>query len=750
MNFLYSKLNVMPYDLNSLNPQQKEAVCHTEGPLLVLAGAGSGKTRVLTYKIAYLCRERGISPYHILAMTFTNKAAEEMKERIARLLERDVRDLWIGTFHSLCARILRFDGSAAGISSRFTIYDSADQQAVIKKIMKGMNINLNEMKPSTVKNKISRTKNNLETPDEIIDNAGDSLTQTFGEIYRKYESQLRMAGALDFDDLLVKTLKLFVEYTDILEKYQNRYSHLLIDEYQDTNVVQYHLAKLLSALGRNISVVGDDDQSIYRWRGADIRNILMFDEDFPEALVINLEQNYRSTELILNAANNITKRLTNRHEKKLWTAIKGGEKILLLEAGDEIHEAYRVVEHIMIDYDSLKVPLNEIAVLYRTNAQSRAIEDTLRRSAVPYVIVGGTRFYERMEIKDILSYLRLLANPDDIVSFSRAVKTPKRRIGDRTIEKLENFCEEKNIPLSKGLSLLDEIFRGKSAVKKRLADFMKLLDGFRKFSESSGLAELTQRIVDRIKYMEYLKDLHSTPGVSREDNVEELIAAMEQFEESSDNPSLEGFLEEVSLMTDVDRWDDSGDAVTLMTVHSAKGLEFTSVYITGMEKGLFPLERFDTTEEDLEEERRLCYVGITRAKMYLRLSFANFRYRYGSMSGGPSGFINDIPEHLVESDRMGAFAKGNAVLRKKQKVTGVMEFEDYSQEHEGSFSNDSSANVSAAEESTYRVGATVMHTQWGVGRIIESEGSGKKLKVTVQFEMTRKKLMVEYANLEIL
>ncbi|HID96320.1 MAG TPA: ATP-dependent DNA helicase PcrA, partial [Candidatus Latescibacteria bacterium] len=679
------------------------------------AGAGSGKTRVLTYKIAYLTSVLGVNPRKILAVTFTNKAAEEMRRRVERLIGLASLDMWIGTFHSICARILRRESDAAGLSPDFVIYDPEDQLTIIKEVMQGLGISQEQFPPKMVRAKISRAKNQLIGPEQFTKSAQHRFEETTAKIYKEYQKKLKINNALDFDDLLMKPVEMFKSNPYVLEKYQDRFEFILVDEYQDTNHAQYVLVKQLASKNRNLCVVGDDDQSIYGWRGADIRNILEFERDYPEAKVVRLERNYRSTKCILEAASAVVRNNKGRKGKELWTSRGRGSKLVLFECVDEIDEAQRVVETIIRERVQHRRRLNDFVILYRINAQSRALEDGLRRRGIPYVIVGGLRFYERKEIKDILAYLKLICNPRDSVSLKRIINIPRRGIGGITVAKLEEFATRKRLGLFQALEEIEEIDRLSERVRAALRDFRDLILSFIKAKEDTPADRLIAALVDGIGYLEVLGEESTLEARARIANVKELLAAAGEFVERSDDPSLDAFLTEVSLITDVDRWDQTRDAVTLMTLHCAKGLEFPVVFITGLEDGRFPLSRPLEGNEELEEERRLFYVGMTRAKEKLFLSLALNRRGYSStMSLTPeSRFVRELPEHLLIRERLA---------------------DRFAQE---------------LDLPVFNVGNWVIHPSFGRGRIVAKSGFGEKTKLVVRFEgVGEKRLLLKYAQLE--
>jgi len=664
--------------LRDLNEKQKEAVQKTEGPVLIIAGPGSGKTKTLTHRIVYLIREKGVRPENILAVTFTNKAASEMRLRVSDLLGKvdgheggavDNNDPFstyfkkttdttlplIGTFHSLCVRILREDAELLGIKRDFVIYDSDDQLGIVKGVMKEMNLSAEQFNPRSVHGAISDAKNRLRTPDNVMNAADSFFLENVAKIYEIYQKRLMECGALDFDDLIMQTTKLFVEQPAALAKYQDRFHFVMVDEYQDTNHAQYKLVDLLSCKHRNLCVVGDDWQSIYKWRGADIANILDFEKNYPEAKTVLLEQNYRSTQNILDAAYSVISKNKNRKEKNLWTEKKGGKAIVVYEAANEKGEAEFIISEtakLNRGADGKKVSLNDVAILYRTNAQSRSIEESFLEFQVPYKIVGGIKFYARREVKDVLAYLRFVQNPSDIASLERIINVPARKIGKATLDKVEKEMR------SSGKDFVEAIsgYAGKELAKNKvvaLQTFAKTISDMRGKLEEMETDKFLEFVLEKINYEGHIKD-GTDEGESRWENVREIFSALEKYKEMGAKEGVRAFLEDVALVSDVDDWDDKSEAVTLMTLHAAKGLEFDSVFMVGMEEGLLPHGRSLQDESEMEEERRLCYVGMTRAKRNLYLTCARTRKIFGSIqSNMESRFISDVPQNLVEKQNQG-------------------------------------------------------------------------------------------------
>ncbi len=725
--------------LDHLNPEQQRAVKKTGGPLLVLAGAGSGKTRVLTYKIAYLLEIGQANPYEILAVTFTNKAANEMKHRVETLLQVPVDSLWIGTFHAICARILRIEGKRIGFGSNFTIYDVDDQTRLIQQVMEGLNISTHNLKPRKVQYIISDNKNKMIGPEQYERMAADFTEQNISKIYYEYKKAMQQNAAFDFDDLLLKPLDIFTRYPDILEKYQKKFKHILVDEYQDTNKAQYHLIRQLSASHRNVCVVGDEDQSIYRWRGADIENILSFEKDYPDCEIVRLEQNYRSTQTILDAANALVARNKRRLGKNLWSKKPVGVKITSLYGDDEAHEALQVADIIKRELMSHQYSYNDVAVLYRTNAQSRALEDKLRRVNIPYSIVGGTRFYERKEIKDLLAYFRILVNPKDSIALRRVINFPTRGIGLTSQQTLERHAVTQNINLYQALIEVENIPELSKTRQQRVSDFVNKLEDFRQEVATSPAYQIAVEVVDTFRLKKQYTENMTLEDEGRLENINELLNSIANFTETHpEEPTLDKYLEDIALLTDIDRWDPNYDAVTLMTLHSAKGLEFPVVIIVGLEDGLFPLFRTFNNDDDLEEERRLFYVGMTRAQESLYLLWANQRRRFTAEDSGmsfrnmPSRFLTEIPDQYKEEPIVSRRQPGDRSFPGKE------------------YDKVSTSTAQVAEDSLFKIGDWVKHGSFGKGQILGIETSGAGTKLTILFNQKElKKVIAEYANLQM-
>ncbi len=722
--------------LRELNPVQYDAVTTTEGPLLVVAGAGSGKTRVLTYRIAYLIDVLGVHPASILAITFTNKAADEMRERVFNLAGNRASHIWISTFHAACAKILRNDIHHLGYSRSFVVYDDRDTQKLIAECMKELSINPQDFKPSAIQNRMSLAKSEFIGSEEFDREAVTRFDRVVSSVYRLYQKKLRENNALDFDDLLVLTVKLFETNPSVLEKYQNRFRYILVDEYQDTNRTQYQLLKLLSRKHRNICVVGDDDQSVYGWRGADIRNILDFEKDFPDATVIRLEQNYRSTRTILDAANYLISHNKRRKEKKLWTENEKGEAIAVYRAYDEYDEATFVATEIqrLTDYTH-RHSYRDIAVFYRTNAQSRVFEEIFLRYGIPYIVVGGLKFYDRQEIKDIVAYLRLIVNPKDNISFKRVINNPRRGIGKQTIEKLEFFAYQRGLSLLEASYHAADISDISARAKKSLMEFADLIVNAKAATETKTPAEIVWMIADKSGYIDMLKKEKTVEADSRLENIQELVSVAAGFTRMYPDAKLEDFLERISLLSDIDTYENSEDAVTMMTVHNAKGLEFPVVFIVGLEEELFPHSRSMYDESEIEEERRLCYVGITRAKEKLYLTHAYQRMSWGQRRYcSPSRFLDEIPEDLISEEKTShdvlSFKEGHML--------------DFAFKGESRY-DDSIQLREKPSAGTLHAGDRVKHLKFGLGTVLEVESGGR---VRVDFDNFGEKVLVlEYAPL---
>lgn len=707
--------------LTGLNKEQQQAVQHTEGPLLILAGAGSGKTKVLTVRIAHLLAQ-GVNPYEILAITFTNKAAKEMKSRVEGLVGDVANRIWLSTFHSFCAKFLRFEiDSFLGYNSNFTIYDTSDSQAVIKAALKALNLDDKYYPVGAMIAAISDAKNKLLFASDFRKQARDFYQQKVADVYEYYERELRKNNALDFDDLLLVAVKLLQSNATVLDKYSHRFRYVMIDEYQDTNHAQYLLAKLLASHWKNIAVVGDADQSIYAWRGADIQNILDFEKDYPNCTSIKLEQNYRSTKIILDAANAVIDNNEGRPEKNLWTDKIEGAKIQHFTAQSEHEEAAFIGDTIAKKHDIHDVPYGDMAILYRTNAQSRVLEEALIKRALPYTMVGGTKFYDRKEIKDVLAYLRILYNPFDDLSLLRIINVPKRSIGATTVAKLQDYAREKGTSLFMTLTQLHLIDSIKGKTKEKLEEFGILIFTLVSEMEDKTVLDILESILDRTGYLAQLEESTDPQDQARAENIGELLSVAKDFQDTNPSGTVEDFLEQVALVNDVDSFEQEEAKVTLMTLHAAKGLEFPIVFLCGLEEGLFPHSRTLMNPEEIEEERRLAYVGITRAEKELYISNATTRTVFGRTSSYlPSRFIDEIPEELVDG------------LRAKRKVPD--DIKRHVPQHMSVTSRPVTKPIVRNEViADWKVGDTAIHSKWGNGKVINVTGEGAGMKLTIEF-----------------
>lgn len=707
--------------LTGLNKEQQQAVQHTEGPLLILAGAGSGKTKVLTVRIAHLLAQ-GVNPYEILAITFTNKAANEMKSRVESLVGDVANRIWLSTFHSFCAKFLRFEiDKFLGYNSNFTIYDTSDSQAVIKSALKALNLDDKYYPVGAMIAAISDAKNKLLFASDFRKQARDFYQQKVADVYEYYERELRKNNALDFDDLLLVAVKLLQSNAAVLDKYSHRFRYVMIDEYQDTNHAQYVLAKLLASHWKNIAVVGDADQSIYAWRGADIQNILDFEKDYPNCTSIKLEQNYRSTKIILDAANAVIDNNEGRPEKNLWTDKIKGAKIQHFTAQSEHEEAAFIGDTIAKKHDIHDVPYGDMAILYRTNAQSRVLEEALIKRALPYTMVGGTKFYDRKEIKDVLAYLRVLYNPFDDLSLLRIINVPKRSIGATTVAKLQDYAREKGTSLFMTLTQLHLIDSIKGKTKEKLEEFGILIFTLVSEMEDKTVLDILESILDRTGYLAQLEESTDPQDQARAENIGELLSVAKDFQDTNPSGTVEDFLEQVALVNDVDSFEQEEAKVTLMTLHAAKGLEFPIVFLCGLEEGLFPHSRTLMNPEEIEEERRLAYVGITRAEKELYISNATTRTVFGRTSSYlPSRFIDEIPEELVDG------------LRAKRKVPD--DIKRHVPQHMSVTSRPVTKPIVRNEViADWKVGDTAIHSKWGNGKVINVTGEGAGMKLTIEF-----------------
>ena len=707
-----------------LNEAQHEAVTTTQGPLLIIAGAGSGKTRVLTHRIAYLLEMENVRPWQVLAITFTNKAASEMKQRLEKLIGPTANDMWVSTFHSACVRILRRHAKEIGFDSNFVIYDTSDKETMIKQCLKQLNIDPKQFSPKSISATISNAKNELKNAQKYYKGVDDYYTEVAAKVYNLYEEKMESNNAFDFDDLLMKTVELLQNNEQVLEFYQDKFSHILIDEYQDTNHAQYIFVNLLAKGHKNLCVVGDPDQSIYRWRGADINNILSFERDYPEAKVVKLEQNYRSTAPILNAANSVIKNNAGRKDKNLWTNKTVGDKIFLIDAENEQDEAFKVISRIIELKSIYNLPYGDMVVLYRAHAQSRALEEELVKNNISYQIFGGTKFYDRKEIKDILAYLRVLVNSYDDLSVTRIINVPKRGIGATSWARVEGYALEMKISVFDALSHIDSIPGISAKASKQLQDFREMMNQFTKKMNVLSVKELTSQVLNETGYLEALIQEDTIEAETRRDNLREFLNVTANYDGNNPDGSLEEFLAEVSLVADIDNYVDEGEQLTLMTLHTAKGLEFPVVFILGMEEGTFPHFRSLENDHEMEEERRLCYVGMTRAEEKLFLSYANRRFIYGeTYSKIPSRFLEEIPEEFVD----------NPIKKEPIPVSGFF----------------TSKPAKTAPKNDYQLGDKVLHKKWGEGVVIEVKPGDTVIKVAFPGQGI-KSLDVSFAPLEVL
>ena len=733
-----------------LNPQQAEAVINTEGPMLIMAGAGSGKTKVLTCRVANLL-QKGVRPYRILAITFTNKAAAEMRERVNNMSGPAAKDVWLFTFHAFCARFLRMEiDKLAGYGGNFAIYDTADSQNLIKQILKEMNLDDKRFQPSGILSRISNAKNALQDAVAFARQAGDFYEQKVADIYSRYEQKLQLNNALDFDDLLMLSIKLLQENKEVREKYQDRFDYLLVDEYQDTNHAQYLLTKFLAAKHRNICVVGDADQSIYGWRGADIQNILDFEKDYPDTKVIKLEQNYRSTQIILDAANAVIENNTGRKPKNLWTENKSGADIIYFQAVDERDEARFVIEQLQNLQRTENKKLGDMAILYRTNTQSRIFEEMLIKSGISYNMVGGLKFYERKEIKDIIAYLRVIFNPADSLSLLRIINVPKRGIGDASLAKIQAYAAANNVSLFEAVSNAAAIDGLSSRFVSKLDDLAGIIFELMNLASEAPVEDLIDRVLRDTGYLEELENERTPQAQSRIDNLHELISVAQEFAASEEENNLENFLAHVALVSDIDDTELGEDAITLMTLHSSKGLEFPVVFLVGMEEGLFPHARTLMDETEIEEERRLCYVGITRAKEKLFLSSTKMRTIYGNtVTYPPSRFLQEIPARLVKT------------IKRQERFSALENFKQVSEKYSArpqkpastfnphSFMPQKTAAAAGGTGTRFNTGDRVSHSKWGEGMVVSVKDSpdGQEVKVAFAGAGVRS-LLTKYAVLK--
>ncbi|MFZ5632583.1 MAG: DNA helicase PcrA [Bacillota bacterium] len=733
--------------LSGLNDSQRRAVEICDGPLLVLAGAGSGKTRVLTTRVAHLIRNKGVPPYQILAITFTNKAAQEMKDRVAAMIPESVKDLWVCTFHAACMRILRRQASFAGYSQGFTVYDEGDQQTVIKDCLKELDIDEKRFPPRAMAASISQAKNRLLSPGEFADQADDYYSRVVSRVYGLYQEKLVGNNALDFDDILLVTVRLFRQNPHVLKFYQNKFQYILVDEYQDTNHAQYVLVNMLAAEHRNLCVVGDPDQGIYSWRGADINNILDFEKDYPEAEVIVLDRNYRSTQTILEAANQVIKNNPDRKDKKLWTASAAGVPVILYTGGTERSEAEFVADRIEKLHSSKNIRYGDMAVFYRTHAMSRAVEEVLVRRGIPYRVVGGLRFYDRKEIRDLMAYLRIVDNPLDAVSLARIINVPKRGVGEASLQKIIDFAREQGVTLVEALVKASGIAGLSGKVKKACQQLGEVLQSAAGRAGKTTVTDLVMEILDRTGYWAALEAERTVESQTRQENLREFLTVAGEFDRTAEEPTLTEFLTGLALVADVDNFDQQSDQAALITLHSAKGLEFPVVFLIGMEEGIFPHARALDQPQEMYEERRLAYVGITRAKEILYLTRCWQRTIYGATRfNEPSRFLEEIPAGLtttVDPADIGEHGPGPAQagaepgFRRFGKLPGVT----------------TGAQLWGRQEKrefpAFAVGDSVRHGKWGLGTVQDVRGQGESAEVKIDFPgLGTKTLLVKFAPLE--
>ncbi len=725
-------------NLKELNKEQRQAVEYDKGPQMIVAGAGSGKTKVLTYKIAYLI-DHGYSPDSILALTFTNKAANEMKGRIKELIGNKANSLWMGTFHSIFARILRIESKNINYESNFSIYDAEDSHSLVQNIISNLNIELDSITPNSVRHRISFMKNHMVMPAEFRKkHKGEFIEEKIADIYDEYQKRLVINNSMDFEDLLLKPIEMFNANPKILAKYKKKFSYLLVDEFQDTNKAQYELVKLLVSKDGKISVVGDDAQSIYSWRGANIGNMADFQKDFPKQKIFKLEQNYRSTKNILAAADSVIKNNKTQLIKTLWTENNDGELLTLVKCADEKDEAYQIAKFIKHEISKKKLSLKDFGILYRTNAQSRALEDIFRREKIPYTIVGGVEFYKRKEVKDIVAYLRVIANQEDEESLLRIMNFPQRGIGSTTIKRMINFARKHEISMFETMTRVFEVIDIKERIQKNVKGFKVLLDKYIELKDKLSVGELSRALVDELGILRIFKEERTPESLARWENINELLSALSDFSNSNDDAKLEQYLEDVSLVADIDMYEGEKNLVTMMTIHSAKGLEFPIVFVTGCEEDIFPLSNRFSTEATVEEERRLFYVAVTRAKQKVYISHARSRYRFGEVAyQSRSRFIDELEPSTVTEVNGGIGRKSSNRKSKKEMYYEYfenMDYEDFNQDNK-----------------SLRPGSKVMHEKFGLGRVTQVTGSGDMQKATVIFEGNNvKQLMLKFAKLKVL
>lgn len=724
--------------LKSLNPNQKEAVEYNLGPHIIVAGAGSGKTRVLTYKIAYILKEEGYEPESVLALTFTNKAAGEMKERISQLIGNEASKLWMGTFHSIFARILRYEAKKLDYETNFSIYDKEDSVSLVSNILQELDISFDNYNANGIHHKISNCKNHMISPDEYLNHiASNAVERKIGEIYKEYNIRLKANNSMDFDDLLLKPIELFNSNEKVLQKYRKQFKYVLVDEFQDTNKAQYEVLKLIVQGKTKICVVGDDAQSIYGWRGADLQNMLNFEKDFQKCKMFRLEQNYRSTKTILMGADSVIKNNQSQIAKTLWTENEEGDKISYIRCSDEKDEAFQISRRIKDEITKRKLSLKDIAILYRINSQSRALEEGMRKAKVPYKIIGGVEFYKRKEVKDIIAYLRVMVNQNDEESLLRIMNFPQRGIGNTSISKMIAFARKLDLSLFTTMSRVFEVIEVKERIQKNVKQFKLLLDKYIDLKEELSLFELTSALIDEIGIMKMYKEENTIESNQRYDNVQELLSAIREFTVERPESTIEEFLAEVSLIAGIDSFEEEANSITMMTVHSAKGLEFPIVFVTGLEEDIFPLNnRFDS-DANVDEERRLFYVGCTRAQKKLYLTYSRSRYRFGEVAyQGRSRFLEEMNEEAY--DELYGSVGRKAGRRKQSEKDSEYYQESYDDDYD-------------QEEKSVRVGSRVTHEIFGEGKVLQITGTGDTQKITVAFEGAgTKHLLTKFANLKVL
>ena len=737
-------------DLDNLNPQQKEAVTCINGPSLIIAGAGSGKTRVLTYKVAYLL-DKGINPYEILALTFTNKAANEMKSRVLDLTDIDPKVMWMGTFHSIFARLLRMEAQHIGFSRSFSIYDESDSENLVKRAIDELNLPKDKYNPSGIAEVISKLKNKLIMPEDYEYSAVSPFEKDVTRIYETYQKMLFSSNAMDFDDLLIRPIELFQKHEDVLKKYQERFKYILVDEYQDTNAAQYQLIRMLSAKYKNLTVVGDDAQSIYRWRGADIRNVLDFQSNFPDNKLFKLECNYRSTKKILAFASEIIRHNEKQIDKKLWTDNEDGDDIMIIENFSDKDEANRIVKQIKEDIRIKKYMFRDFAVLYRTNAQSRVLEEALRNNGLPYVIVGGIRFYQRKEIKDLLSYLNMIINIQDSVSLTRAIAL-QEGVGKVTIDKLMTYAAENKKSLIDVINSSDGLEFIRASARAAIIRLMQLINKYKYLRDEISLMEFVRVLIDETGMLQKLRMENTEEAQERINNIQEFINAVAEYEDNNEQPTLEGFLETVALVNDIDTYEDTKNAVTLMSIHASKGLEFPVVFVTGLEDGLFPVSSAYNSQEEMEEERRLFYVASTRARKKLYITYANQRYKYGDLTYQvKSKFLKELSDEVLNKT---AFTEKFTVskYREKSEFPSIELFRNKPEQKK----HPKGERIEYIDEgddkfSDIQKGVVVYHDKFKKGTVVSTTGKGIEKKADVHFENFGViKIMLRYAKLTVL